>query len=377
MKRIINLIAIFAVISLLLPACSNDEREEAMVDVKSIEFVGLPENDTIPLFKGDVFNLQVVTDPPNAPVRFYNASSDAFRVNQNTGEITALKGGLGTVIAIAPNGNDWTKAFCRVDVTELLERIAVTPNNVYNNNRMYLMSTTTLNVSSYFSAQPTTATDRRITYHSSDPAVATVNATTGVVTRVSKGVVEITARAADASGVVSEPIQIYSNYSAARLTTTPAWTATASSTQDGTNYTPARAIDNNTTSTSQFWHANWTNVTPHPYYLQVDLGSARTIHEIEIYRRREQRDTRDVEIYIIPSSVTIAAGLTWTDPRYELLGFISFGDMPASSSTVTQSIIYRVFPESVSARYFMLKFLNSGRNDGDQSLLEVIPRTIS
>ena len=368
MKRIINLTVICALLFVFLMACSNDEKNEAKeIDVKSITFAGIPANDTLSLMKGDTYTLQVVTDPPNAPVRFYSGTSDAFRITQNTGEIAATRGGFGTVIAIAPNGDTWTKAYCVVNVTEWLEKITLNPAQA-----MQIISLNgTRNVNSYFSVGGYWATNKTLNYQSSIPEIATVDQATGLVTSVSTGLTEITAYAIDGSGLKSDPIQLYSGYTTTALPrTNPAWVATASSMANGTNYTPARAIDGNTTSTTQYWQPNTSN--PHPHYFQVDMGIARTFNEMQIYRRSNQTHTRDVEIYIIPEDVTTEDGVIYSDERYELWGSISFGDEPTSVS----SKIYRSFPKSsVTARYFMLKFLNSNSGN-NQSLVEVIPRFI-
>jgi uncharacterized protein YjdB len=372
MKQIIYFLAAALFSSLALSCSKDDGGSSSQVDVSAITITGIPQNDTIPMLKGEKFSLGVVTEPANAPVRYYSSAGNVFSVNNETGEITALAGGIGTVIVTAPNGEGWTKAYCRVEVSEHIESIALASGHVFvvggESNIVQPVVPSTVNVSSYFSVQRFTATNKSLIYESSDPAIATVSPT-GVVTSVSKGTVQIRAKAAEGDAI-SQPITVYSGYSNAALSTT-GWTATASSVEPGNSYRPQSIFS---TSTGSFWHANWSAPLPPPLYLQVDMTQVRTFNEIELTRRSGYADTRDVEIYVTPEDVT-EAGVTWTDQRYVLLGKITFGDEPSS----VRSKILRLFPEgSVSSRYIMMKFPNSNRNinTGDQSLQTIYVRNI-
>ncbi|MDR0508014.1 MAG: Ig-like domain-containing protein [Dysgonamonadaceae bacterium] len=359
-KKSYILTACFIATLVLLYASCSEKQEETPVNVESISFIDVP-NDTVKMIKGDVYKLRIATNPPNSPVRFYNASSEAFSVKQNTGEITALKGGAGTVIVIAQNGDSWTKAYCKVVVTELVEEITVKP---YMN--IQILSSGTLNVSSYFTALPVAATNKTLTYASSNPAVASVDAATGLVKMVSKGVAEITAVSADGGNVKSEPVYVYSGYNPTTYSHgsgSTAWIASMSSTYSS-SYGASRAIDNNT---NNFCH--WSEGESHPHYLQIDFKQALKFNEVQIYRRPNYTDTRDVEIYIIPSTVTTEDDITWTDTRYEKWGEISFGD---EASSVTNKAFRKSPGSEVATRYLMLKLPNGNRYNS-QSLAEVIP----
>jgi hypothetical protein len=360
---------------LILAGCSDiDENEGQTVNVESITFQGIT-NDTIYLKKGDKYQLAATTIPANSPVKFYNTTSESFKVNQSTGEITALAGGVGTVIAIAPNGDSWTKAYCQVSVTENVAQITVSAENI-----IQILSSGTRAVSSYFTVLPYTVTNKTLTYESSHPEFATVDPHTGVVTYVSKGYTEIIAKAVDGSNISSEPIQVYSGYATTAIPrNNPAWTATASSTEPpvtGT-YRPGRAIDGST-SGGNFWHASWSNPPQFPLYFQIDFGSARTLSEVEIYRRSSpQMDVRDVEFYIIPANITTEDGITWTDERYVQWGTLSFyGGAVSGTGVDARNKLFRTFPETVTSRYLMLKLLNTNRNadSGDMSIAEIVPR---
>ena len=363
MKNIVRMIGCAAFFTAALASCADKEEAE-VVNVASIIIKDIP-NDTLSLLKGAIHRLQIETVPPNSPVRFYNTSPDVFRIHQNTGEITALNGGAGTVIVVAPNGDSWTKAYCIVDVCELVEAITVKLDQ-----RVQLLdSGETKDVKSFFTIVPSTASVKTCTYRSSDPSVATVDPETGVVT-VQEGVkstCEITAHATDGSNVTSEPILIYTGYSAKPFPHgegETAWEATMSSVSF---FSPANLIDNDLANYN-FWNSNQAP----PHYAQIDFKAALTLNEVQVHRPFALDATREIEIYIIPEDVTTEAGITWTDARYVLWGRISFGTEPG---TLVTSKLFRTFPESVTTRYLMLKVTNG--NAGDvHCLSEIVPRRI-
>jgi hypothetical protein len=355
-------------ISFVIFACSEKEEDSNWPkDVQSIDIVGVLD-DTIRLNQYETYQLNVNISPQNGTIKYISGNQRIFTIDDN-GLITAQGGGVGLLTILGPNGDSWTKSYCQIEVTEYVKQISLTAGN-----HIQILPSGTRNVSTYFTVSPYTATNKTLTYESSHPEIATVDPSTGVVTCASKGYAEIVAKSVDGSNIISEPIQFYSSYTITAVPrTNPAWTATASSTESNT-YRPARAIDG-TTQGSYFWHASWSSPVPPPLYFQIDMGSARTFNEVEIYRRPNYADTRDVEIYIIPSDVTTEANLTWTDERYVLWGSITFGDDPV----YVRSKLLRSFPSSsVTARYLMLKLPNSNRNilAGDQSLSEIVPRII-
>jgi hypothetical protein len=352
MKNIIRLLLI-ACLVLPVSSCSDNEDGKGAGNVESITFDGVA--DTIFMKKGDTLLLKPVTKPANSSLRFYSSNSKVFKVNQNTGEVAAVGGGFGEVIAIAPNGDSWTKALCHISVSELVEKIDVAPDA-----KLQILPSGRVYIPSFLTISPASATNQKLRYETSDSSIVKVDNATGYVTFVSRGHATVTAHSTDGSNVVSEAIDFYAGYRSVDVSHIPSWKATASTSQPG--YSPSLAIDQ---SISSFWHANWSAPQPHPYYLQVDMGIARQFNEIAIYRRLSYMDTRDVEIYV---SGRTDDGVTWTDPSYKLWGSISYGDEPASVYRKT----FGTFPKTtVTARYFVLKFLNTNRNDGDQSLAEI------
>ena len=359
MKKFVHFILCAALLTAMVTSCS-DKEEAAAVNVESIVMKNAA-NDSLQLLKGDTYRLQVETVPPNGLVRFYASSSDAFRIHQRTGEITALLGGAGTVIAVAPNGDSWTKAYCHVFVKELVETITLNPDQKIQ----ILAEGDTKDVKSFFTVYPLTATHKKCAYKSSDPSAVAIDPETGIATVVdgTKKLVEITAVSTDGSNVVSEPALFYVGYTSKTFSHgegETAWVAT----KNGMSFPgagPAAAIDNNL-DTYCFW------TEEHPNFLQIDFKIALTLHEVLIHRSYLLNFARDVEIYFIPDDVTTEAGITWTDERYVLWGSVTFGNEPVSVTTK----ILRTFPHSITTRYLMLKFLN-GNGGNLQVLAEVIP----
>jgi hypothetical protein len=366
MKNIYNWMGILSL--LILASCSNiDENNEQTVDVESITFQGIT-NDSIYLKKGDKYQLSVTTVPANSPVKFYNTTSEAFKVNQSTGEVTALAGGVGTVIAIAPNGDSWTKAYCHVNVTQYVEQIQL--DQAYKINM--LDPDDMLDVSPFFTALPYMATNKTLTYESSDPAIVTVDSD-GFVTYVSKGYAEVTAKAVDGSNVSSEPIQFYVGYVTEELSKNPAWTATASSSECDMNsgyFCPALAIDGVVGGLS-FWFASLSIPAEFPIYFQIDFGVERTFSGVQVFRKSSPNMyVKDVEFYIIPADITTESGITWTDHRYVQWGRLSFSGSSVSGDT--KSKLFQTFPKTVTSRYLMLKLPNTTM-DGLMCIEEIMP----
>jgi len=357
-----------------LASCDKEEQQGA-IDVKQISIADV-SSDTVKLNLGDTYQLKVSTTPAEAvtQLKYITANARVFTVSQD-GLVTAKGGGTGTLTIVGANGETVEKAHVVIDVTELVTSIAT--NETYK--QVILAPNATHNVSSYFTVAPYTATNKTLQYISSDPSVITVNEN-GLVTYVSKGSAEVTAKSTDGGNVVASPILFYSGYTTTAVSGRTAWKATASSGYSDTNtYRAARAIDGST-SGGTFWHANWDVPVPFPLYFQIDFGEAKSFTEVEIYRRSSPyMDTKDVEFYIIPADVTTEDGITWTDERYVLWGELSFVGGPVSGVGVdARNKTFQTWPERkpVTSRYLMIKMLNSNRNEatGDMSIAEIIPR---
>lgn len=350
MKSLYKIIFILAATALIAVSCSDDDDKAANVDsVKILE----TDQDTIYLDKGDVYKVQIETTPPNQAVKYYTSDANIFTVSID-GTITALEGGSASLLIAAPSGDSWINTKCVINITAYVESI-VTSNIGY----IMIAEGQTSNVSSLFTAHPNGATNKKLIYKSSNPAIATVDES-GVVTPVSKGIAEITASPADGkNNIVSEPIKVYSKYSTNMLNKS-GWTATAS---DQHSYYPAsRIIDG---SNYSFWHNNYSVGTPPPYTLLVDMKSLKDFNKVTVWRRLYYTDTKTVEIYI---SEKTEDGVMMDDISFTKIGDFEFGDLPSSTTNLT--LDYWLNNETYQSRYIKLILPNTNR-DGNNSLAEI------
>jgi hypothetical protein len=266
------------------------------------------------------------------------------------------------VIALAPNGDSWTKAYCKVLVTENVEEIQL--NQAYKTN--ILEPDATLNVSSFFTVLPYSAYNRTSTkaviYNSSHPEYAVIDSITGLLSVVSQGLTEITAVAADANQITSEPVIVYAGYTTTALLKA-GWTATASSTS-GSN-AASRTIDGNI---SNYW-ATLTNTQP-PHYLLIDMKAAQEFNRIDLRRRTNYQYTKDVEFFITEN---LGDGVTYSDPSFIKIGDITFGTEAASVNT---KVFSTVPTTKYTSRYLLIKLSSSTSTNGVVYVSEITPYVI-
>ncbi|NDV78020.1 Ig-like domain-containing protein [Dysgonomonas sp. 511] len=333
MKKII--IGFVFCLSFFLVSCSDDDNNES-TNVESIKILETV-NDTIYLFNGDEYRIKLQTVPANSEVKFYSTNPVSFRVNQNTGLIMTTAGGVGTVIAFAPNGDGWTKAITTVFVTEYVEKISVKAGK----ETRILATNGSATLSSDFVVSRFTATNKKVTYSSSDPDIVSVDANSGLIRYVSRGIAEITAKAEDEGGVVSDPITVYSGYKYVEVSrTTNGAVGTASETASG--YTITRAHDGNTTNSASYcWRTTGLNS---PEWLMIDLKSKKDLSQLYF---KKGYNTKTMEVYYHPSDED---GITGNSEGF--VQFYSYVFANSSWATVT----YDIFPEVISTRYVLMRF---------------------
>ena len=129
----------------------------------------------------------------NKSVRWTSSNPAVAAVN-NTGLVTAMGSGTATITATAADGSGVT-ATCEVTV-----KIPVTSITLDKTSEMLTEMGQTIQLTP--TVLPDNATDKTVTWSSSNPAVATVSET-GLVTAVGDGTATITATAADGSGVTA------------------------------------------------------------------------------------------------------------------------------------------------------------------------------
>lgn len=146
---------------------------------------------TTTLIKGRTQQLAATVSPADATNKNYTWSSTntAVATVSATGLVTAVGGGSATISVTTADGS--YSAGCVVTVT-----VPVTGINIAD-------VSSTVNAGSTaqlaYTITPSDATNKTVTWSSSNPSVATINATTGVITPVAAGGAEITATTADGS----------------------------------------------------------------------------------------------------------------------------------------------------------------------------------
>ncbi|MCD7901733.1 MAG: Ig-like domain-containing protein [Bacteroides sp.] len=332
----------------LLVGCSDDD--DPVQDVQSIKIPGI--EDVIQLDKDDTFQVTVETAPPGQTVKFYSSNTNIFSVS-NDGLITGNGAGIASLLVVGPQGNSWINAKYTVEVFEYVS--SITTNGEY----VIVPEDATYNVSSHFTAYPIEANNRNLIYKSSNPSIATVDEN-GIVTPVSKGVVEITTSPADGKfDITSDPIKIYANYAVNELSKS-GWTVSAS---DQYPYYPAsRIIDG---SLSTFWHNNWGTSSPPPYVFLIDMKEMKEFNKAQVWRRSGYSDTRTVEIYISEKSED---GVTMEDESFTKIDAFEFEDLSASIRTLP--LEWWLQDKSYTSRYIKLILPDTNRA-GNNSLCEI------
>ena len=125
------------------------------------------------------------------------SSSDATVAKVEGGKVTALKGGSATITATANDGSDVAES-CTVSVTEPTPpTVSVSSITLSGTSALTVGQTTTLTAT----VAPAEATNRTVTWTSSDASVASVDSSSGLITGLAAGQTTITATAADGSNV--------------------------------------------------------------------------------------------------------------------------------------------------------------------------------
>ncbi len=141
---------------------------------------------------GDTEKLTAIVRPGNATNKTvtWKSSNTAVATVDANGKVTAVGGGTATITATAADGSG-KSASCSVTVTQPVTAVAL--NKTATTIHLGKSATLTVTVS------PSNATNKAVTWKSSNTAVATVDSN-GKVTAVAVGTATITATAKDGSG---------------------------------------------------------------------------------------------------------------------------------------------------------------------------------
>ncbi|MCQ2174253.1 MAG: Ig-like domain-containing protein, partial [Bacteroidales bacterium] len=189
MKRLLILLAVMAVV---LPSCNKNE-----IPVTSVSLSGFPEGNTI--FAGTSITLTATIAPANATDKTVTwTTSDAAVATVSNGVVTAKKVGTATITAKAGEKT----ATCTITVV-------ATPVTSVSLDRTSASLKAGETVTLTATVKPDDATDKTVTWTTSDATVATVS--NGVVTAKKVGTATITAKAGEKTAtctitVVATPV---------------------------------------------------------------------------------------------------------------------------------------------------------------------------
>ncbi|GAP72295.1 endoglucanase [Candidatus Symbiothrix dinenymphae] len=170
-----------------------------VVTATSVAVVAITLSNTIAtLTIGTTQQLTATVAPTNATnktITWSSSDTSIATVSATSGAVTAKAAGTATITATAADGGGET-ATCAVTVNPVAV-IAVTLSNT--------TATLTIGTTQQLTATvaPLNATNKTVMWGSSDTSIATVSATSGVVTAKAAGTATITATAADGSGTTA------------------------------------------------------------------------------------------------------------------------------------------------------------------------------
>ena len=304
-------------------------------DSYEIETIKLQDNATeFRVAMGVPTKLPVLVTPyyaDNTALNYESLNIDIFTIT-NEGVITGVKPGIGKVKVSSLDGTDIIAIFTiQITSPETVSDISF----VDANDLFIIKGEEPLQLK--WTVLPVTAVNKEVIFTSSDETVATVDED-GKVTAISSGTVTITATAKDGAGALGIcKVKIYGIYQELDRS---AWTATATSYQNGNN--PERAFDGNGNT---MWHNKWgagTGTPDLPQTLLIDMGEGTRLSQVELDRRNDGQLT---EIYVGDHP-----------DNAPLVGSIVFGD--ANNKDVTG----RSFFGATSGRYLKLVFTKSNRD---------------
>lgn len=195
---------------------------------------------------GKTYQLTATVSPKNASVKTvkWSSSDKSIATVNSKGLVTAKKGGTVTITCTTNSGNK--KAYCKITVKEKVSSITLSASSV----TLVTGKTKTLTAT----ASPSSATDKSVSWSSSDKEIVTVSK--GKITAVKAGTAYIKAKAKDGSGVyarckvtvIQAPKKVKLSLSEATLTRGDKMTLTA-------KVTPSNSYDKTVT-----WKSNKTSV---------------------------------------------------------------------------------------------------------------------
>ena len=172
------------------------EVEAAYVPVSKVELTGV--SGTVNLVKGDVYTFTAKVTPDDATDKtiVWSVSDEEVITVDQSGKVTAVGGGNAKVVATAKDGGKYAE--CQVVVTVPVTEVALDKTNAELTEGDELVLTATVN--------PADATNKNVTWSSSDNTVATV--VNGKVTALKVGIANITVTTVDGGKTASCQVKV-------------------------------------------------------------------------------------------------------------------------------------------------------------------------
>lgn len=256
----------------------------------NVESVTLDKN-TLSLEVDDTDTLTATVNPTNATDNTVTwTSSDPTVATVSNGLVNALTAGKTTITAMA----DGKSATCEVTVTAKAEAPGNTKVDVtsvtLNKNVLSLKTNETDTLTA--TVAPSDATDKEITWTSSNPAVATVDSN-GKVTAVSEGSTTITATA---DGQKDTCVVTVTKADESNGTTNPGTTpGTGNESNSGNSNTSSGSSSSSSSSNKTESDTSTTYVESHPAYTSATVSNSNGIENLSI--RYQRMDTPDLTAY--------------------------------------------------------------------------------
>jgi len=148
--------------------------------------------------------------------------------------------------------------------------------------------------------EPVFATNREVTWQSSDPAIASVDQE-GIVTANAQGFATITATAADGSSATTSTLIAVNYILQETELDRKGWTVTASSEKVSDGGGVVATLDGNF---STYWHSMWGPNEPLPHWILVDMKQTYDVSKVIVRRRTGNTDTKTVVVETSLDNVT-------------------------------------------------------------------------
>ena len=239
---------------------ANDEGKKSascqvIVTKSVIEVTELKLDSTaVELEEGEDVTFTVTVLPDDATIKnvIWTSSDETVATVDKDGKVTAVKEGTATITAQSTDGSK-RSASCEITVKK---PIVLVSEIKLDNASLSLEEGASKAITA--TVKPTDATDKSLTWKSSDETVATVDAT-GKVTALKEGTVIITAQAADGSEVTAE-CKVTVSKKVVYATDVSISNSTLSLVEGETSTLTAKVAPNNATNNAVNWSSNNTSV---------------------------------------------------------------------------------------------------------------------